>query len=476
MSVAVTRLFRSDWRLLRSEQAAALVLAVLAVVSVIAALEGRVALDARLAEIAEYRKEASASDERTRAALARHATGLATPADASAGLPNSLGHDLLLVPDATSVLTIGESDLQPLRATLTAGGRLDDLFRFYQIDNPAQLAAGSLDLAFVVVHLVPLALLVLGFGVLATDRERGALAMLLSQPVSARAVAWTRLALRAGLVYGIVAIVAIGTVVDAAVRGDAPFDAWRLGMWLAGVAVYVAVWTALVGAVVATDLEADASALALVALWLVLTIVMPSLASLAARYAAPLPSRLELVTELRAAENAANARSRALLQGYVADHPELQGAEGGAVAPFVKTFFLVQRTVEAAAAPVRGRYDAQRRAQAEVVAALRYLSPALLAQGVLQDAAGTGPARYEAFRRLAVEERARWLAAVETPLMSGRRLGVEQYEALPRATVPAERFPEVARRVMGPAVALIVLAVALGVWAQRRLPRVRAQE
>lgn len=339
-----------------------------------------------------------------------------------------------------------------------------------------QLAAGSLDLSFVVIYLAPLALVVLGFGVLATDRERGALAMLLSQPVSARSVAWTRLLLRAGLVYAVVATVALVAVADAVARGDAPFDGWRLTLWLAGAAAYVVLWTTLIAAVAALDLEADASALSLVALWLLLTIVTPSLASLAARYVAPLPSRLELVTELRAAENAANARSRALLQGYMADHPELQGAEGGQVAPFVKTFFLVQRSVDAEAAPIRARYEEQRRAQASVVAAMRYLSPALLTQGWLQEAAGTGPSRYEAFRHLAVEERARWLAAVEKPLMQGRRLSLEQYDALPRATVPPERPPDVARRVLGPALALAVLALALGAGAQRRLPQVRAQE
>ena len=99
--------------------------------------------------------------------------------------------------------------------------------------------------------------------------------------------------------------------------------------------------------------------------------------------------------------SAANAAGGELLQGCLLDHPEIEATREDAVAAFVQT--------------------------------------------------GTSLARHRRFEADARQLRRDWLSAVESPLMAGRRLTDQQFEALPRP-----QFAEVALgRVAGVVAAII---------------------
>jgi len=121
----------------------------------------------------------------------------------SAGLPNMVSFEYQRKPGLMTEFSVGDSDLRPTSASIKAMGRADDLFRFYQVDNPSMLALGRFDLAFVVIYLLPLLIMGMTYNVLSADKESGALQILLSQPVSAARVAWTRITLRTSLITAV---------------------------------------------------------------------------------------------------------------------------------------------------------------------------------------------------------------------------------------------------------------------------------
>lgn len=356
---------------------------------------------------------------------------LSIAAAASAGLPHVVRTELALPPRALAGAAIGEAELRPTRATIAATTRAHEMFRFQEVDNPILLGWGRFDLAFLVVLLLPL--LVAGFSctVLSADRASGTLRLLLSQPVGVGRLAAVRVLLRGGLLTLLAAAGAVlGWLVLGA--GDAAPRAIDYAQLAGVILAYGAFWCALALWIVSRNRSSEHNALVLVLVWALLVLVLPALTTLVARELSPVPSRLEYITSAREAENAANARGRELLSGYLLDHPELEATRGDAVAPFIKTFVLVQREVEQAIAPVVERYAAAERAQQRVGATLRWLSPRDLTEQALLQIAGNDPSRHARFEAQAAELRAAWLEAVEPQIISGRRLSAAEYRALPR--------------------------------------------
>jgi len=461
-------LLRHDLRQLSRERTVAMVLALALAAVAYATWSGsawkarqRAELDAAATALAE----ATAEETRTLRALA---DGTLAVADApGAGLPNTVRTELLLPPGPLAELAVGEADLRPDQATITAVGRASDMFRFYQVDNPALLALGRFDLAFVVVYLLPLMILGMSYSVLSADRESGALGLLLAQPLTAGQVAWARIGLRTTLVGG---AVLLGGLLAWLVFAPRPLDSQavpRLMLWSAVVTGYCAFWGCVAGLVAARNASSDRNALVLLLAWAVITLLLPSAITLAAQTLSPTPSRMEYVTAARAAENEANARGRQLVQGYLLDHPELEATEQSAVAPFIKTFVLVQQRVEAAVAPVTERFDARLQRQQQIGAALSYLSPASLAQATLTEIAGSSFARHRRFESEARALRGAWLAALEGPIIAGRRLTAAEYAALPRPDF-AETPPGPIAAAAAPRLAVLLGYAALAGWLAAR--------
>jgi ABC-2 type transport system permease protein len=462
-------LLRQDFRLLLREQSFALVL-LLALAAVFYATWSGSAWKARqIAELDAARAELAAAFTRESAQLAGLESGELEVAEAAAaGLPNTVKTALLQPPGPLAELSIGSADLRPRKADIAAVGRADDMFRFYQVENPSLLALGRFDLAFVVVYLVPLLILGMTYSVLSADRESGSLGLLLAQPLTAGQVAWARIALRTSLVA---LTVIVGSLLAWLVFAPGPISpqAWpRLLAWTGIAVAYCAFWGALAGLVAARNQGSDSNALVLLLGWAVITLLLPALIGIAAQTISPVPSRMEYATAARAAENEANAQGRELLQGYLLDHPEIEATEQSAVAPFIKTFVLVQQRVEAAVAPVTAEFDARLEEQQRIAGALAWASPASLVQSALAELAGSSLARQRRFEAEASALRRSWLVALEQPIIAGRRLTAAEFTALPRPEFVEADTSQVLRNVAGPTILLIVYAGLAVLLARRR--------
>lgn len=415
--------------------------------------------------------------------------GEATLAEAAAaGLPQLARTELHLPPIATAGLAIGDAELRATHATISATTRRHEMFRFQEVDNPILLGWGRFDLAFLVVVLLPLFLLGLTCTCLSREHDNGTLRMLLSHPVTARRLALVRVGLRCVALIG--AIILGATLVmlwpdpplmasefverTAATAGESTDEIsslWRVALFAMAAFFYLVFWSALALWIIARNQSSEQNSLLWVLIWIFWVLVVPAASSFVTKLSSPIPSRLEYITTARAAENNANQQGRALLEQYLLDHPELEATRGEAVAPFIKTFVLVQRQVDDAVAPVVDRFRTAENAQQNVADMLRWLSPRDLIERNLLMTSGHDPRRFTRFEQQAESLRANWQAAVEEPLIAGRRLTSEEFDNLPRSPFQEQRLSAILGEYAAHLLVLLLITLIFLVPAIRRLGR-----
>lgn len=363
-------------------------------------------------------------------------------------------HSIVLPATPLAALTTGQSDLLPQTLPLTPGAP-PSLLGSAEPENPTRLLIGPFDAAFVVVSLAPLLAMALTFGLLAGERERGTLALLLAQPITLRTFVAGRLLPRLLLGLGLLALLAVAFLAVSGARFGAVLP--RLGLWFAVALAYGAFWFALCLAVATRRGTAATHALVLAGLWLALVVLVPAGINLAVKTLHPVPSRIEQILVMRQATDEISAQTSKLLAAYYEDHPEF-APQPGAATEYSEVRFITNEKLDHALAPVLARYETQLARQQALVEKLQFLSPALLAQAAFADAAGTGLARHREFLRQAAAHHAE-LRAFFNP----RILRKEKFTAW--GEVPAFHFVEepagkVARRVV-PALLGLGLATSL---------------
>jgi ABC-2 type transport system permease protein len=390
------------------------------------------------------------------AAEAGHAT--------AAGLPTRASRAAVWLPSPLAALSPGQSALYPFTAQVGFFGREDALFSNYQLDNPLALQAGTFDMGFVLLFLLPLALIALSFDVLAGDRESGNLRLLLAHPVSVAQLVWTRLLLRSALVVIPVLLLAVvgGLVAGASLGG--------LLAWVGIALAYMLFWVALVAWLVTLFKTVPTAVLALVTAWVALLLVLPSVVHAVVQGLHPPPSRITLVAEARAAQVRVERAAAQLMAEYMHDHPELANGGGAAIAPWMQTHHLVNREVERELAPLLSRFQDSLDARQRLLAGLQFMVPPVLAQRAFNDTAGTGLAAWQAFEARAISLKRDLGEVLGRYAIAAQPLSLATYDALPPAVeFRADLVHPVPVEAGVASGWLLLLAVLLGALARRRL-------
>ncbi len=469
---------RNEWRLLMADRPLRIALGLFALLLVYALANGVVwtRFQERTAEAAQ-----AGNVERTQA-LTQELADIENGAEPASRfsdprLPNVLGgargrHTAVLAPGPLTALTVGQGDLLPYYYDVNIYTNESSFQQNGEVESPLNLMVGRFDLAFVVIYLLPLLVLALSFNVLSEEREQGTLALTLSQPVSARGVVAAKLAFRALLAVGMVLGVSlVGLLVTGGFGAPG-----RILLWCAAVVAYALFWFALAAWVNGLRRSSAWNATVLVGAWLVLVVVLPAAINIAAGLLHPLPSRVQMITAQREASNEAVNRRSELLARYLEDHPEM--AEGvvadepglGALA-WAATDAVNRRLEE-----VTAEHDARRAEQIALVRRYRFLSPALLAQEVLSDAAGTGDARFAAFQSQVRAFAERWRDFFVPAIVAGEQMDPGVLSRVPQFRLADEASGEVARRAALPLGVLGALLILVGAGAGIGLSRVRGAD
>lgn len=249
--------------------------------------------------------------------------------------------------------------------------------------------------------LVPLLMIILGHGIMLRERESGTLAVLLAQGQSGLTLARGK-ALALGSVAGLLLLPVAALAVHAIAGGEAPLAA---GLLLAGYALYLAAWAALVLAVSLWVRQRSVALGLLVLFWLMSALVVPRVAINAGSAAIDAPGKIEsdLVMLARqrklgdghnAADPAFDALQRQVLEQYGVESVEqLPMNWRGVVAGYSekKLTDLMNEFAE-------GRM-AREAAQSRIVTGFGIVSPTLAVGAASRALAGTDLATHHRFLR-----------------------------------------------------------------------------
>jgi ABC-2 type transport system permease protein len=368
-----------------------------------------------------------------------------------------------LPPLPLAALTMGQADLLPAYQAVSLDAR-EDLLSESELTPPKRLATGRFDVGFVLVFLLPLLVIGLCHSLPAWEREQGLLRLLLVQRPRLNSWLATRYALRLGVLTLPLALCGIGM---ALIHGLDTATAQRLLAWLLVATTYIGFWGALCWWVGSRTRNAAQSLLWLSGAWLLLVVVIPAGANLLIEMRHPVPQRIVFVDTMRDATDHVRAQGSQLLADYLEDHPEMAIGE---VDPqnFFAQRFVVQMRVEQALQPLADRFEAQRRARADSVAWLRFLSPAVLAAEGLAEAAGTGESRHAHFSAQVDAFHQRWRRFFEPHILS--RQAFMSHERIPRFQYTEERLASVWQRLLPILLGLLLPALILVLVAVRREP------
>lgn len=385
------------------------------------------------------------------------AAGFLDPRSGTA-IGNTSGVRYITMPPAPlGVLAVGLGDLHPYFYKLSLRSKSFALNND-ELENPVNLLSGPFDLSFGIVLLFPLFLIALNYNLLSAEREQGTLALILSQPVSLRKLVMGKVLVRGGALW----LVAVGvTVLGGMLFGVGEAVGPRILAWLGIITLYGVFWMALCIWVNAWGRSSATNAIALAALWLGFCLILPSALHITASALYPIPSRVEMIQALRTAGKEAQEQGSRLLSRYLEDHPEFAPAAApGAAGPpdFGSITYAVQMDVDKRTEPILERFEQAIGRQQGLVDQLRYLSPAVLAQGALNEFSGTGLARYRGFQRQAEEFHAGWQRYFFPKIFQRAKLTSAEIESLPRFAYQEEEWGAVLIRSSSLLLVLLILA------------------
>lgn len=216
------------------------------------------------------------------------------PGDADAG---DLGyyHSTFAVnePDSWAGLSMGQRDLNPYYLKLRLLNLQSQLYDTDNI-NPLKVLAGNFDLAFVLVYLFPLLIIGLCFNILSAEKEQGTLPLLLSQPIGLPLIVGAKLIFRIMIVLGLALFLSLIAMWWAQVAPDI-----RIVLWIAVISMNCLFWFGVVFLVAALQKNSAFNAVALLGVWLVLTIITPALLNVYVAVKQPVPQALDLTIKQR---------------------------------------------------------------------------------------------------------------------------------------------------------------------------------
>jgi ABC-2 type transport system permease protein len=442
-------LIRHEWRVLSANAIVRLVIAVFAIALVASTVLGMSRASRERATVAAFEQ---------RGGIGSGGPGVSRRADVVA---NERGWLAMLRPAPLSALAVGQGDVYPNYIKITARS-LDALVTGDQIEHPLAVASGQFDAAFVMLFLYPLLIFAVSFDLTASERDRGTLRMVLSQPVTLRQVVAGKMVVRVMLLLVPAIVLPI-----ALLAFNTPFDATfvqRAILWAAAVTAYAAVWHGLALFVNARGMNAPTNALVLAGIWLLFVVVGPSAVNLliATRY--PMPSRVEAAVQARAATQEATVQGSRQLGQFLQDHP----TSGSVGRDGMRQFALLQAQRDQQVADrlqsVETAFNDQLGKQQRLASWLSVLSPTMIAQGVLLDVAGTSTFRFAHFRSEASQFQRRWRAYFEPRVLDAATLTPEEYAAAPTFAYQEEAPSLMRDRIWLPTAMMIGLALLLW-WA-----------
>lgn len=450
--------FKLEWQLLRRDPAVVWVLGIFAIFLILASLAGGRDVARLETGLATSQNEVSNRLDAHRRNLVELEAGNSPIRSKDPRNVSWMGQEgaaqlATLPPGPLSFIAVGARDLSPQALRMTSRVHLiQERETETPMVGPSRLRTGAFDPAFVFVVLYPLAVIALSYQLLSGERERGTLAMLLSQPLSQKALVGGKAAARLVALCGVTLVFAVLGLLAAGVDVGGPAAFTHILLYTAVLVAWGALWFAAAVWVNARGTSSTHNALVLVGAWLVLVVVIPGLLQVGVDTFYPAPSKIELLHEARESTQKIEGDLNAL-EGRHDINPKM-----GKTA---KSIDAIQEKLAERAAPVLEAVSQRRRERAELVDKLRFLSPAIVVQLALEDVAGTGHRRYQRFEVQSEAYHTQYRAFFSERLERDGPLESRDLKALPSFTFVEEGVSALISRVVTNVAILLALALLL---------------
>ncbi|MEJ5978277.1 DUF3526 domain-containing protein [Novosphingobium sp. PS1R-30] len=305
------RIWMHEARLLFRAPLAVGALALLAVLSL-------AAVGAGLAEVARQHGAIAAITEPQKQDIAAIAAWVDKDKDAGSAAYYTF-HPTWDAPSPLAFAAIGMRDVSPYILRVRALG-LEAQIYDGDVFNPELALPGRFDFSFLLVFLAPLFVIALFHDLISGEREAGRARMLSALP-GARRLWFRRALLRFGLVFAVIMAPFLVAAIWSAVSVES------VALIVLAAAAYLLFWIALALLVGRLGASSTANAATLAGAWLVLTLVLPTLAHVAINQAVPIDQGSEIALAQREKVNAAweIPREETMRQFY-ASHPQWSGS------------------------------------------------------------------------------------------------------------------------------------------------------
>jgi ABC-2 type transport system permease protein len=380
-----------------------------------------------------------------------------SPAQASARLAPRLQLPL----QGGLALSVRQADLLSPEIKVGINSRHTDARNSDQIANPLLLELGLLDFSTVLALLLPLAVIGLSFGLVQEDRERGVWRLVCAQTrrpwtlvaaaLSVRLLAvWLPSVLASGLAFAL----------------DSGATLQAMWHWLAFVTVLSVVWTLLAAVFLLLPVGASAAALGLLGLWLATTFAVPPALAWVAQQRFAMPSRLQLVIDIRQLQHHVAEAQKELLAAWVRANPQWVKPNGTALSP-VQERLPANLALDHGVRPLMLAFDQARSEQAEFMERWSWLSPSLGAVLLADRLSGLDANAYLRYTEAVNAYEDQWRAYFVPRVMRGSPLSPGELQHLPVFTFQPARKLGAGWRVSA-GLTLLSLVLAATVFAGRR--------
>ncbi|PKP94423.1 MAG: hypothetical protein CVT77_02870 [Alphaproteobacteria bacterium HGW-Alphaproteobacteria-16] len=296
-----------------------------------------------------------------------------------AGLPNA----------PLAALSAGQAEGYPAAASIAPFVDPWTIFNAHStgLESPAVLSAGRFDLAFVIVVLLPLLLIAATYDFWARDVENGSARFQLAQPVPPARLILTRAAIRGGALLLAATAVVLAWLVVAGAR-----DPGGLALSALVMLAYGGFWIALVILINLFVRASTTAALVSGTAWLAFVMLIPAAAAAVADLAVAPPSAMTYTNAARVAGLEVRAANQAAARA---------AAQAESDRAYPATLWHSRNEIQqrdSHLGPIHRAYAQGWDQHRAVKQALRFLSPAIVAQDALDRIAGTDADRAMAFQ------------------------------------------------------------------------------
>ena len=286
-------------------------------------------------------------------------------------------------PAPLAFAAFGQRDVQPYALRVRLLGLHSQLYESESI-NPELAAAGSFDFAFVLVYLAPLFAIALMHDLVAGEREAGRLRLVNSLPAPGARLWRRRIGLRFGLVLAALLLPFLAGAASAGVGAVAT------ALVALGAALYLAFWFGVAAAVAALVRTSAAGAAVLLAVFVVLTLVLPTFVNGAIGRAVPVSKGAELsLAQRQEVHNGWDLPKDLTMTKFFRTHPEWRDTAPVTGRFHWKWYYAMHQAGDYAVAGRAGEYRAALTAREDWTGYSGWLLPSVAVQVLLHRLADT---------------------------------------------------------------------------------------